>query len=467
MFRDLKKNGHRLPPRSTGYKANLKEQFNETQTSIIMNGDVENYGPMPESTGRESRNLSRNSNQHRNSIAGSDGRVSRSNELSKLNEQIQELEQLSSPTSPGQSPRLISFVEFNERMDSKEGVQSSVSSDAFHNFNVVNGDESSEMVNIHSSDDPFGHSPTNRRINATTHLSDKVHDLVVKLDSMKGNLDHSVTDLTLSSAHLHTQIAQNLKHCSEQYLDNLVQEIHYLAKNDIPEIYLKSIPKFAVTSEENVELHRTLIGLKTSAQNVAFPNSLIEKIKYDIRDLFNQNFESLSRELQTTNARLQQYYQNIGASSEQLEEILFEVKTEILLLLERLERSERQVTDLQEELEAQEMHMREKEIMMDILREQVARRDELLDEQRTSFHRELLTLKMALLERNSNRTESFYFGSGTQLELNTQLKHNQKSMEERLEKHVAEMKKSFLREKRDLMYEKKLILEEKGMCSIP
>jgi hypothetical protein len=153
-----------------------------------------------------------------------------------------------------------------------------------------------------------------------------------------------------------------------------------------------------------------------------------------------------------------------------------------MILIEKLEQTERELEAKNNEVENYRMEFKEKELQMDILRDQVNRRNDLLDEQRKSFHNELLNLKMQLYQQTSSSVinvgttttqthlvfnsappppQDINFTSADQSDIQNAMRVSQKEFEEKMEKHMKEMKDSFVREKRSLMLERKHALEMK------
>eukprot|EP00817_Percolomonadidae_sp_ATCC50343_P004134 CAMPEP_0117429612 /NCGR_PEP_ID=MMETSP0758-20121206/9144_1 /TAXON_ID=63605 /ORGANISM="Percolomonas cosmopolitus, Strain AE-1 (ATCC 50343)" /LENGTH=228 /DNA_ID=CAMNT_0005216791 /DNA_START=531 /DNA_END=1213 /DNA_ORIENTATION=- len=191
---------------------------------------------------------------------------------------------------------------------------------------------------------------------------------------------------------------------------------------------------------------------KEAVINVRFNQEIVDEISKIVEDNIEEVFYDpldIIHQLITT---MKIQMNDVKHHANQLENLLMSFKAENDHLRSEIKHLRRTI-DMKTEKE-QEMirEAKEKELQMDILRDQLERRNKALDHQRDSFHKELTQVKMLLYDKERGKkvpNETIPMGNFSTQYLGQQSKPSQQ--EEEINKMVKDMEESFAREKNALL----------------
>nr|CAG4715039.1 unnamed protein product [Naegleria fowleri] len=325
-------------------------------------------------------------------------------------------------------------------------------------------------------------------------------EIIKQLDDIKGKFDDRVNDLTLGITFFEKNLSSEQEKCRESLVKGFVSLIKNLAQDKIPEVYLRSVPKFG-GSPAMVSLHKALLELRRATTSTNPQQALIIKLDSEVaaeieeitEKTIDEVIHDFSGSLATANERIARGVKTMKQTNAQLETMLHDLKSENLFLLEKINYLEGVNLMQQEEIDTLKIEMSKRAAEMDIIKEQVARRDRLLDEQRSNYLNELVQLQMKLFENSklnnnkgglrppsstnfttkdnirapspiNNFTSSYDEAEKSHqsdLELNKLVKQHQKELEKMIDERFEAFKLQYLKEKRKSEREHKEELEIK------
>jgi hypothetical protein len=315
-----------------------------------------------------------------------------------------------------------------------------------------------------------------------------LNEIMAKMDHSKRDIFQLVQQIDHETYRMRHNMDIELTTCKKQLETNIIKVVEEIAQYKLPEVYLRSIPKFG-GNNVTLSLHKSLVALKRATEaakgnalTVKFDEETIENLGKIIYAAISESLKHFIMYIQDMNDIILHKSNEMVERKQEFENLVLEFKNENTILIEKLEQIEKELEDKGNEVENYRMEFKEKELQMDILRDQVSRRNDLLDEQRKAFHNELLNLKMQLYQQstsntinvaNNTTTSQYITGAPTtqvekpympvtdRSEIQNAVRDSQREFEEKMEKHMKEMKDSFVREKRTMMLERKHALEAK------
>ncbi|KAG2387060.1 hypothetical protein C9374_002095 [Naegleria lovaniensis] len=324
-------------------------------------------------------------------------------------------------------------------------------------------------------------------------------EIIKQLDDIKGKFDDRVNDLTLGITFFEKNLSSEQEKCREYLVKGFISLIKNLAQDKIPEVYLRSVPKFG-GSPAMVSLHKALLELRRATTSTNPQQALVVKLDSEVSNeieaitekTIDETLNDFIGSLATANDRIARGVKTMKQTNAQLETMLHDLKSENLFLLEKINHLEGVTLMQQEEIDTLKIEMSRRAAEMDIIKEQVARRDRLLDEQRSNYLNELVQLQMKIYENNklnnkgglrppsstnfttkdnlrapspiSNFTSSYDDADKTHqsdLELSKLVKQHQQELETMIDERFDAFKLQYLKEKRKSEREHKEEMEIK------
>ncbi|EFC43544.1 predicted protein [Naegleria gruberi] len=241
-------------------------------------------------------------------------------------------------------------------------------------------------------------------------------EIIKQLDEIKGKFDDRVNDLTLGITFFDKNLQSEQAKCRESLIRGFISVVKTLAQEKIPEVYLRSVPKFG-GNPSMVVLHKALLELRRATSTNSPQHSLVVKldseISLEIEDIAKKTIDNILKDfigsLSTSNDRIAKGVKTMKQTNKNLEMMLHDLKSENLFLLEKINHLEGVNLIQQEEIDTLKIEMSRRSAEMDIIKEQVSRRDKLLDEQRSNYLNELVQLQMKLFETSKSQKSGTSF----------------------------------------------------------
>lgn len=297
------------------------------------------------------------------------------------------------------------------------------------------------------------------------------NDHMIELHTLKDAIHENLIQLSTNCKRYRQQFDREINLSRKNLEESLVESFIDMAKHKLPDVYLRSIPKFGA-NEVSDALFRTLVAMKKDEQNlikVRFDQDIIDDISKIIQDniieVFNYPISIFSKLLSSIKHHMDQIINH----SDQMEILLVNFKGKNEELEQEVKHLKRVLGDRVEEEEQLKEELHDKDIQMDIMKQQIKRRDEQLDEQRSTFHKELTQVKMKLYEKEElgktiasddipvgDFTVKFLQGDGAEIQ-------DQDTIEEKLQENIKKVEESFKREKRAMKKKFQTEIQEKDL----
>lgn len=287
-----------------------------------------------------------------------------------------------------------------------------------------------------------------------------------------------------------TKITQNTVLAQELMKKALAELFVTTAQEKLPDCFLRSLPKFGkganqITGLFNRSLNKkktdNLIDRKEIPFELQLQDDVLEELNTDIEGVVEGELHRCFGIMGSDMSRIIRSVTRVKSRMEHLEEQLLQEQTDSRVLTERLNDSKEQMVELDARITQLTDQARDKETQMDILSDQVKRRNQMLDEQRGRFHKEVMRYKTKIYELqhrleqsgvgNEGRRHSF---GNNELDLSPTNPTAMDSIEvveavdsatrdirESMLENIRKLKADHAREKKELLHQKKIAVEER------
>eukprot|EP00667_Euglena_gracilis_P009779 EG_transcript_9945 len=278
-----------------------------------------------------------------------------------------------------------------------------------------------------------------------------------------------------------TALAKELMH--KALLDLFVQD----AQDKLPDCFLRSLPKFGKGANQMVTLFSrslnkkktdSVVDRKEGAFELVIQDEVVDEIGRDIEQVIDEEMKRYFGVITSDMQKILKSVTRLRGRLEVLEGELLQERREARALRERLAEAEAAGAELQAQCEQLQQQGQEKETQMDVLSEQVKRRNQMLDEQRARFHKEVMRYKTRIYEltvklesgdlgRRHSFTET---GSGEMAaphsapdgyEVMEAVDSATREIRDQMLESIRKMKAEHAKEKKELMQQKKVAIDER------
>lgn len=241
-------------------------------------------------------------------------------------------------------------------------------------------------------------------------------DVSAKVTEVKGEIDEVIGEMSTHCNDIDKSMKNEIEKTFLRAQEGLLNTFLTISKSIVAEVFSKALPASATIVNgglNSVKMRQAIqkenMIKKKYMQNAHFAKLEMETIAEAIDKTVSLVFSEFIQRLSELNEETRSKVAEVQDKNELLSSHINELQNENIEMIKKMEKIE---TSLEKEKEINRRLQNEfaiKERQMDLMKDQINRRNAMLDEQRTAYHNEILDLQTQLLNSRKKDGESSDF----------------------------------------------------------